>query len=132
MTIVGIGTDLVSIQRIQKIWERFGESFAKRILTKGELEDLKKTPTPVSFLAKRYAAKEAVAKALGTGFRPGGLLLNEIGVKNDALGRPHLYFEGRTAEVLAHQGATESFITLSDEREHALAFVILTGKKMPQ
>ena len=128
MNIIGIGTDMVSIERIESIWNRFGESFARRILTPSETKALKLTQTPISFLAKRYAVKEAVSKALGTGFRPDGLLLTEIGVINDELGRPHLELLGRTSSEAQRRGVVESHISLSDEREFALAFVILCGE----
>jgi len=129
MNIVGIGTDIVSIARIKSIWLRYGNAFARRILAKSELEDLPNAKDPVGFLAKRYAAKEAVAKALGTGFQPQGFWLTEIAVNNDSLGRPHLVFTGRAALEMARREISESHLSLSDEREFALAFVILSGQK---
>jgi len=125
MNILGIGTDMVSIARIRFIWKRFGLKFALRILTKIELKDLPKFHDPVPFLAKRYAAKEAVSKALGTGFRPQGILLTEIGVNNDSLGRPHLHFMGSAEKEIKRLEVVESHLSLSDEQEFALAFVIL-------
>lgn len=125
MSILGIGTDLVEVARIEAIWKRFGMNFARRILTQSELRDLQQTKNPVPFLAKRFAAKEAVAKALGTGFRPQGLLLTEIGVRNDGLGRPHLEFSGNTKTEIERQGVLDAHLSLSDEREYALAFVVL-------
>ncbi len=127
MNIIGIGTDMVSMARIRSIWDRFGFLFARRILSKSELEFLQKSRNPVAFLAKRYAAKEAVAKALGTGFRPQGVLLTEIGVSNDALGRPYLSFSGNAQAEITRQAVKTSHLSLSDEREYALAFVILSG-----
>jgi len=127
MNIIGIGTDIVAIARIKKIWERYGLAFAKRILTPSEFEQLPKSRDQIGFLAKRYAAKEAVAKALGTGFRPDGVLLTDIGVSNDHLGRPHLLFSGFAKQEIERKGVTESYITLSDEKEFAVAFVILLG-----
>jgi holo-[acyl-carrier protein] synthase len=127
MKIVGIGTDIVSTVRIRAIWDRFGSAFSRRILAKSELLRLELSRDPVSFLAKRYAAKEAVAKALGTGFRPHGILLTEISVNNNALGRPYLEFSGETEREMARLSVTESHLTLSDEKEFALAFVILAG-----
>jgi holo-[acyl-carrier protein] synthase len=124
MSIIGIGTDLVATVRIETIWNRFGMNFARRILTEAELEKLSLNKNPIHFLAKRFAAKEAVAKALGTGFRPQGILLTEIGVMNDNLGRPYLEFSGRTKEIFDKLGV-KTHISLSDERDHALAFVIL-------
>ena len=128
MKIAGIGTDIVSTSRIKTIWDRFGSAFARRILAKLELKRLELSRDPVSFLAKRYAAKEAVAKALGTGFRPGGILLTEISVNNNALGRPYLEFLGGAEREMARLRVVESHLTLSDEKEFAVAFVILVGE----
>lgn len=128
MKIIGIGTDLVAIARIRTIWEHYGQAFARRILTKEELEDLQTSRQMVPFLAKRYAAKEAVAKALGTGFRPGGSRLTEIGVRNNSLGCPYLLFSGETEKLIKEKGVLEGKISLSDEKEFALAFVVLVGE----
>ncbi len=125
MNIFGIGTDIVSIARIRRIWDRYGQTFAGRILSPHELADLSSVSNPVAFLAKRYAAKEALAKALGTGFGPQGVMLKEIGIHNDDLGRPHLHFTGRTAMELSKRAINESHVTLSDERDYAIGFVIL-------
>lgn len=128
MRIVGTGTDLVSIARIKSIWDKFGTAFSRRILARSELERLALSRNPVAFLAKRYAAKEAVAKALGTGFRPQGILLTEICVNNDPLGRPYLEYSGKAASEMDRLNVRESHLTLSDEKEFALAFVILVGE----
>jgi holo-[acyl-carrier protein] synthase len=131
MNIIGIGTDIVAIARIKAIWDRFGQKFAKRILTKSELLDLLKSRNPVAFLAKRFAAKEAVAKALGVGFRD-AIFLTDIGVANDPIGRPYLLFSGGVELEIKRQSISETHLSLSDENEFALAFVIFAGdKKMP-
>lgn len=125
--IIGIGTDLVAIARIRKIWDQYRDSFARRILTKKELEDFQNQALPVSFLAKRYAAKEAVAKALGTGFQPNGFWLTDIGVHNNGLGKPYLEFSDRMKKGLEEQRIVRTHISLSDEKDYALAFVIIEG-----
>jgi holo-[acyl-carrier protein] synthase len=125
MKIVGIGTDIVSIERIERLWNEHGQNFARRILSVSELLDLEKSKNKIAFLAKRYAAKEALAKALGTGFQPNGLLLTEISVRNDELGRPYLEFLGQSKKETEKYHVTESHLSLSDEKEFAVAFVIL-------
>jgi len=127
MKIIGVGTDIVAIQRIQAIWDRFGMAFPKRILSPIELSHWEKVKDPVAFLAKRYAAKEAAAKALGTGFRPEGVLLTDISVVNNALGRPQLVLSGGAKREWERQAVAESHLSLADEKEFAVAFVILTG-----
>lgn len=132
LPIFGIGTDIVAVSRIKKIWERFGDAFARRILTQGELEEFQKTSLPIPFLAKRYAAKEAVSKAIGTGFRPDSFWLTDIGVQNDALGKPHLEYTRKMQVILDNYGIIESHISLSDESDFALAFVVLVGNTKKQ
>jgi holo-[acyl-carrier protein] synthase len=127
MKILGIGTDIVSIKRIQAIWDRFGETFARKILTPAEIRLFMQAKEKVPFLAKRFAAKEAVAKAFGTGFRPNGLLLTEIGILNDEWGRPYLQFRGRTETLINSRAILATHVSISDEAEFALAFVIFEG-----
>ncbi|GAB6041628.1 holo-ACP synthase [Endothiovibrio diazotrophicus] len=122
--IVGIGVDLVRVERLKRSLERFGERFAKKVLGADELEGFRRAPRQAHFLAKRFAAKEAVAKAFGTGFRD-GLTLPQIQVENDPLGRPLLSFSGRAAQLIAERGVTAAHLSLSDEEEHAIAYVIL-------
>ena len=122
--IFGIGTDIVEISRMEQNLSRHGERFAERILTEVELARYSQHVKPAQFLAKRFAAKEAVAKAFGTGFRD-GLSLQHIGVVNDAHGRPMLEFSGQAAEMLEKFNITRSHLSLSDEPHYAIAFVIL-------
>jgi len=121
--IFGIGTDIVRISRIADNLARHGERFAARILTEDELAVFHDSAQQAQFLAKRFAAKEAAAKALGTGFRD-GLSLRDIGVVNDPLGKPVLEFSKRGEQVLQNQGIGNSHLSLSDESEYAIAYVV--------
>ncbi|HER19489.1 MAG TPA: holo-ACP synthase [Chromatiales bacterium] len=121
----GIGTDIVAIARMQRLWERYGEALAARMLAADERERLAGRSDPARFLAKRFAAKEAAAKALGTGFRD-GLALRHIAVGNDALGKPELRLDGRAAELAERLGVRGCHLSLSDEADYAVAFVIMT------
>lgn len=123
--IFGIGTDLVHIPRMEELLMRHGMKFARRILTDSEYAEFQHTHRPAEFIAKRFAAKEAAAKALGTGFRD-GLSLKHIGVGHDEQGRPTLGFVGMGAELLERFHINNSHLSLSDERDYALAFVTLT------
>lgn len=123
--IFGIGTDIVSIERMRGALERFGQRFAERVLSESELEGYVRTVAPANYLAKRFAAKEAAVKALGTGFRE-GMSLRHISVEHNELGRPELRFSGAVAAQLEQLGVTEVFVSLADEREHAIAFVTMT------
>lgn len=122
--IFGIGTDIVRIARMAKALERFGERFAQRILTADELVEYRASAKPAYFLAKRFAAKEAAAKAMGLGFQK-GLSLRHIAVMHDELGKPLLRFEGFAADFIAAHGIDEIHLSLADEEDHAVAFVTL-------
>ena len=122
--IFGIGTDIVQIDRIKTALSAHGDRFAQRILSETEFARFTEHAQPARFLAKRFAAKEAVAKAFGTGFSK-GLSLQHIQVQNDAVGRPILHFVEVAQAFIDDNGITSSHLSLSDERDYALAFVIL-------
>jgi holo-[acyl-carrier protein] synthase len=122
--IFGIGTDIVSVSRIERALARHGDRFAERILAVKELEEYRQSGKPAHFLAKRFAAKEAAAKALGTGFRD-GMTMSEFIVTHNDLGKPLIGFTGHTDAYCREQGVGESFLSISDEKEHAVAFVTL-------
>ena len=126
MGIYGIGTDIVKIERIEKLWQEHGISFAKKILTADELlEFAQETRAQVGFLAKRFAAKEAVAKALGTGFRD-AVLLKQIGIASNELGKPSIVLYGSTKDYVASLGNLDLHVSLADEQEYVVAFVIIS------
>lgn len=122
--IYGVGTDIVEISRVEQNLAKHGERFAERILTDVEMSRFTQHVKPAQFLAKRFAAKEAAAKAFGTGFRD-GLSLHHIGVVNDEKGRPTLEFSGKAAELLEKFNINRSHLSLSDEPNYAIAFVIM-------
>jgi len=123
--IYGIGTDIVAIGRMRRLWARYGDALAARLLAEDERERLAGQADPARFLAKRFAAKEAAAKAFGTGFRD-GLGLRHIAVAHDPLGKPMLRLDGRAAELAARLGVRDCHLSLSDEADYAVAFVIMT------
>ena len=116
------GVDLVQIQRIAALLDRYGERFARRVFTDRELAACRQRPDR---LATRFAAKEAVSKALGTGI--GRISWREIEVINDPAGRPELVLSGQAAELAAELGLREWAISLSHSREQAIAFVVAAG-----
>lgn len=120
----GIGTDIVRVARMQANWERYGRRFASKILAPFEYAAFETDKRPAAFLAKRFAAKEAMVKALGTGFRD-GVKLTDIGVAHNAAGKPVLVCSGHTLALMSSLGITESHLSLADEQEYAVAFVIL-------
>ncbi|MBI3898615.1 MAG: holo-ACP synthase [Gammaproteobacteria bacterium] len=121
--IFGIGTDIVQVVRLQQGLDRFGERFAARILSDNELIEFRDHARPANFLARRFAAKEAAAKAMGTGFRD-GLSLRQISVAHDANGKPIVEFSGRALEFVAARKIQAVHLSISDESDYAVAFVI--------
>jgi holo-[acyl-carrier protein] synthase len=126
--IVGIGSDLVDIRRIQKTLSRFGERFTARIFTTVERTRSDGKPDPAASYAKRFAAKEACSKALGTGMR-GGVVWRDMGVVNARSGRPTMSLSGAAATRLAEivpagfQGVIH--LSLTDDHPYAQAFVVI-------
>ena len=124
MPILGIGTDIVEIERIEAVVARSGDRFARRILSEAEWEHYLVHKQPVRFLAKRFAVKEAASKAFGTGIR-NGLAFAQFEVINDILGKPGMQLYGQAAELAAELKVTHIHVTLADERHYACATVII-------
>ncbi len=122
--IFGIGTDIVKVARMQRSIDRWGERFARRILTADEIKEYCATTKKANFLAKRFAAKEAAAKAMGLGFQD-GLELKQISVAHKKNGKPELIFSGFASEFLSRNNISASQLSLSDERDYAIAFVTM-------
>lgn len=126
--IIGIGSDLCDIRRIAASLERFGDRFTKRVFTETERARSEKKPDQASSYAKRFAAKEACSKALGTGFS-NGVHLADIGVINLPGGRPTLALTGgaavRLAQMVPAGQSAVIHITLTDDHPYAQAFVII-------
>ena len=121
--IAGIGTDIVSINRLQGMWDRHGEKALEKLLAPSEFADFNAASDKGRFLAKRFAAKEALAKALGTGVRPPAVL-TAMAVTHDILGKPVFAFCGQLAEKIKNEGLL-AHLSISDEAEFAIAYVIL-------
>ncbi len=122
--IFGIGTDIVRVSRMDNNLNRYGEPFARRILAEREWPAFLASKRRAHFLAKRFAAKEAAVKAMGTGFR-NGITLKQIAVCHEQDGRPLLSFSEQAQEFIRRSGIESAHLSLSDEEEYALAFVTL-------
>lgn len=132
--IVGIGSDLCNIERIEKSLERFGDRFLNRVFTDVERRKAASRPHTIpGTLAKRFAAKEAFSKAVGTGFKR-GVFMKDIGVVNAPSGAPTLHLTGGAKarlDALAPDGhAIDIHLTMTDDYPWAQAFVILAARKM--
>lgn len=128
MAIIGIGTDLVKISRVKKIHKKFSKNFADRILHKNEKRIYRELKAPATYLAKRFAAKEALAKALGTGIAH-GVTFQEIETVNDENGQPSVTLHGETLKVADELGVKRIFLSLTDEDKYAVAYVVLEADR---
>lgn len=133
--IIAIGSDLCNIERIQNSLNRFGEKFERRVFTEIERAKGNSRPfTKAGTLAKRFAAKEAFSKAVGTGFKR-GVFMKDIGVVNARSGAPTLALTGGAAERLAaitppgHEAVVH--LTLTDDHPWAQAFIVIEARKLP-
>jgi holo-[acyl-carrier protein] synthase len=125
--IVGIGSDIVEIERIEKLTQRFGKKFLERVFTKQEQEKAFSYSNPASSLAKRFAAKEAFAKALGTGIGQ-SLSWQDIEVMNLVSGKPEIVLKEKAEKLLKEKAALKVpfiHLSLSDSRRYALAMVVI-------
>jgi len=126
MSVLGIGVDLVECARIQRSIDRFGDRFLQRIFTDGEIAYSMSMKFPARHLAARFAAKEAVSKAFGTGIGK-AMGWRDIDVRKKASGEPYLVFSGPAQELAAKRGVTSALITLSHTEHHAMACIVLDG-----
>lgn len=121
---IAIGTDIVEIARIDESVSRQGVKFAQRILSPAELEVYQAKGESVSFLAKRFAAKEAIAKALGTGIGH-GVSFQDMVISNNQKGAPEVSLHSGAAEILRSLGASKVLLSISDEKDYALAYAMI-------
>ena len=120
MVVQGIGVDIVMLERVEALHRRFGDRFARKVLS---AEELSAGPVTSSLIAKRFAAKEAIAKALGTGFR-GGITMPSITINKNSLNKPEVALTGAAAERLRVMGAQQVLVSIADEVDSVIAFAI--------
>jgi len=128
--IKGIGTDLLEKKRIEESISKFGDKFIKKVFTEKELQEYQTKKTSekkVSFLSNNFACKEAVAKALGTGFSE-GITLKNIEVLRESGGNPYLQLLGKAKKKAEECGFENFTLSISDTKDHSLALVIGEGK----
>lgn len=127
MNVIGIGTDIVECLRIAQMIERHGELFIDRVYTAAEIEYCRSRKQATQHFAGRWAAKEAILKAIGTGWRR-GISWRDIEVRNEAGGKPTVALRGGARDVVEQLGAGEILVTISHCRSHATAFAIALGR----
>ena len=121
--IIGVGTDIIEVVRIERAFSRRPEKFRKKILT---IEEAEKTPVgrEIEYLAKRFAAKEAISKALGTGMRLGVSFRDILILTDPQTGQPSVKLRGHAKQHASKRGINRILISISDEKEYAIAFAI--------
>ncbi|QNS01956.1 MAG: holo-ACP synthase [Buchnera aphidicola (Pentalonia nigronervosa)] len=124
MSIIGVGIDIIEITRIQRILFRFGYKFIKKILSKNEIKKYVITKHCIQFIAKKFVAKEAALKALGTGIQF-GISFNQIETYHNHLGKPKLRFLKNALKQLEEIQCKSIHISISDQNKYACAIVIL-------
>ena len=125
--IYGIGIDVIEPHRVARLLDKYGERFARRVLTQREWPVYARAINPVLFVANRFAAKEAFSKAMGTGFRY-PVTLQCISVVQDRRGRPEFEFDPNLAQLVVNEGIIGHYVTISDEKSMACACVVLEKK----
>jgi holo-[acyl-carrier protein] synthase len=130
MNVIGLGTDIVNINRIKKIYSKYGNQFLNKILTESEKKSEKKLSRfkNVSTIAKRFAAKEAISKAIGYGFS-NGIHFKDIEICNDKSGKPYANLNGKAKTIVNKISKKYNiFLTLSDDKPWAVATALITSE----
>jgi holo-[acyl-carrier protein] synthase len=122
--IFGIGTDVLQLSRVERLYERYGDHFAERLLLDEEKALFDRSRNKVRFLGMRFAAKEAIAKALGTGFA-NGIWIRDVGTVPNAQGQPQVVYSARGRKVCERLGVGDGFLTLTDEAGLIVAIAVL-------
>jgi holo-[acyl-carrier protein] synthase len=129
--IFGIGVDVLEAARVKKLFDKYGEHFVQRLLMPGELAQLGKTKRKERFLAMRFAAKEAIVKAMGTGFAH-GIWIRDVGVVQNEWGRPEVVYSPRGEKVRRKLGIGDGHVTLTDEAGLIVAVAVLEAAAKPK
>ena len=130
MNIIGLGTDIVNINRIKKIYSKYGNHFLDKILTKSEkkIENQTTKSKNIETIAKRFAAKEAISKAIGYGFSK-GIHFKNIEIYNDKNGKPYANVNGKAKKILSKISKKYNiFLSLSDDKPWAVATALITSR----
>jgi holo-[acyl-carrier protein] synthase len=131
MSVLGIGVDLVECARIQRAVDRFGDRFLHRVFTDGEIEYSMSMKFPARHFAARFAAKEAVSKAFGTGIGK-AMGWRDIDIRKKPSGEPFLVFSGPAKQLAERRGVSVALITLSHTEHHATATIVLESAAISQ
>ena len=123
---IAVGTDILKVERMDDVVGRLGDRFVQRILTGQEQDEYRASKQANRLLAKRFAAKEAIAKALGTGIGR-GVSWQDIQIEHDANGAPQVRLSGGAAEAAAARGGSRIELSLADEIEYVVAFAVLAA-----
>ena len=122
--VFGVGTDIVQVSRVEKVWQRFGERFAERLLLDEERKLFNSAKRPVRFLSMRFAIKEAAVKAMGTGFAH-GMWIRDVGMIPNDWGQPQLIYSTRGRRMCEQLGIGGGHVSVTDEAGLVVAVAVL-------
>jgi len=122
--VIGIGNDLVSVARVRELMKDWDQRFLEKVFTDLEIAYCQAKPEPALHFASRFAAKESVLKALGTGFSE-GIRMKDVEITSDKLGKPLVQLHGKAKEIANKKQAKHIHLSLSDEKEYAMATVVI-------
>ena len=122
--VFGVGTDIIQVQRVEETWKRFGQHFSSRLLLEEEQTLFETTKRPVRFLAMRFAIKESVVKAMGTGFA-NGVWIRDVGMIPNKLGQPQVIYSERGKAMCRRLGIGDGHVSVSDEAGLVVAMAVL-------
>ncbi len=128
--VFGVGTDIVQVSRIETVWQRFGERFSERLLLDEERELFAVSEHPVRFLSMRFAIKEAVVKAMGTGFAH-GMWVRDVGMVPNDWGQPQIIYSARGRRMCERLGIGGGHVSVTDEAGLVLAVAVLMNANGP-
>ena len=123
---IAVGTDILKVQRVEEVLARLGERFARRILTEKELEEYQDSAQAARLLAKRFAAKEAIAKSLGTGIGR-GVSWQDMQIEHDEHGAPVVVLTGGALSAAQQRGGARVALSIADEHDYVVAFAVLAN-----
>ncbi len=122
-----LGSDILNINRMRRLYQRYPQRLIAKVLHPNEVKDLQQAADPARFIAKRWAAKEAIAKAIGCGLRD-PILMPTIGIAKTPLGAPYVYFSESAQRYVKSKGINNIAITISDEHDYVVAFALCCCK----
>ncbi|QCI27172.1 holo-ACP synthase [Buchnera aphidicola] len=124
MSIIGIGCDIIDLNRLNNVFKKFGKKFLKKILSKNELNEFLKTKNKINFIGKRFVIKEAASKSIGTGFQ-NGINFKSFELSHDKYGKPNIIFLKKAKKIFNKLKIKYVHVSITDEKKYIFAVIII-------